>query len=44
MEGMNNGWGMGHGFYYIIGTVAFALIIWAVFKFTGENKNPKNPK
>lgn len=44
MEGINNGLGMGHGFYYIIGTVAFALIIWAVFKFTGENKNPKKPK
>jgi hypothetical protein len=35
---------MGHGIYYILGTVAFALIIWAAFRFTGDNNNPKKPK
>lgn len=44
IDGIINGLGMGHGIYYIIGTVAFAFIIYAVFRYTGDNKNPKKPK
>lgn len=44
MDVIINGLGIGHGIYYIIGTVAFAFIIYAVFRYTGDDKNPKKPK
>jgi putative membrane protein len=38
MEGMNNGWGMGFGYSWIIGLIVLIVVIWLVFKVVNKNK------
>jgi hypothetical protein len=38
MDGMNNGWGMGYGYGWIIGLAVLVVIAWLVFKVTNKNK------
>ncbi len=38
MDGMNNSWGMGYGYGWIIGLIALAVVIWRVVKVVNHNK------
>jgi len=38
MDGMNNGWGMGNGYGWIIGLVLLIVVIGLVFKLISRNK------
>ena len=38
MDGMNNAWGMGHGYGWIIGLVVLVIVIGLVFKLVSQNK------
>jgi hypothetical protein len=38
MDGMNNRWGMGNGYSWIIGLIVLVVVIGLVFKFIGKNK------
>jgi uncharacterized transporter YbjL len=35
---VNNGWGMGYGYGWIIGLVALVFVIWLVVKLVNQNK------
>lgn len=38
MDGMNNFWGMGNGYGWIIGLVVLVLVIALIFKLVSQNK------
>ncbi len=42
MDGMNNGWGMGNGYGWIIGLVVLVFIIWLAVKLLNKNSSSNN--
>ena len=38
MDGMNNVWGMGNGYGWIIGLVVLVVIVWLVVKLVNQNR------
>jgi hypothetical protein len=38
MDGMNNGWGMGNGYGWIIGLIILVVVIGLAFKLVSQNK------
>jgi len=38
MNGMNNGWGMGYGYGWIISLIIVGFIIWVVVKALNRNR------
>lgn len=38
MDGMNNTWGMGNGYGWIIGLIVIVVVIGLVFKLVSQNK------
>ncbi len=41
MDGMNNGWGMGFGYGWIIGLIVLAVIVWLAVKVVNQNNKSK---
>lgn len=38
MDGMNNAWGMGNGYGWILGLILLVVIIWLLVKLVNKNK------
>jgi uncharacterized membrane protein len=38
MDGMNNSWGMGYGYGWIIGLIVLVVFIWLLVKVVNKNK------
>jgi len=38
MDGMNNVWGMGNGYGWLLGLIVFVIFIWLVVKVVNKNK------
>jgi uncharacterized membrane protein len=41
MDGMNNFWGMGNGYGWIIGLVVLVVIVWLVVIVVNQNNKSK---
>lgn len=39
MDGMNQSWGMGNGYSWIIGLIVLAVVIWLIVKIVNRNNN-----
>jgi len=44
MDGMNNGWGMGYGYGWIIGLIVLVAFIGVIVSFMQRRKNSDRPK
>lgn len=44
MDGMNNGWGMGDGYGWIIGLIVFIAFIGVIVSVMQRRKNSDRPK
>ncbi len=42
MDGMNNSWGMGNGYGWIIGIIFCVVVIWLIVKFVNQNNSSNN--
>lgn len=38
MDGMNNSWGMGYGYGWIIGLIVLVVFIWLLVNVVNKNK------
>jgi hypothetical protein len=38
IDGMNNFWGMGNGYGWILGLIVLVVFIWLAFKVVNKNK------
>jgi len=38
MDGMNNVWGMGNGYSWLLGLIVLVVFIWLVVKAKSKNK------
>ncbi len=41
MEGMDNGWVMGHGYTWIIGIILLVVLIWVIVKVVNQRNRSK---
>jgi len=41
MEGMDNGWVMGHGYTWIIGIILLVVLIWVIVRVVNQRNRSK---